>query len=100
MLADEDRRDSFGEAMSFHVAPLNPFPGLGSFSRSYVRSCRRTLVAGLAVQAGITGLQFGRNLSPLPPSAPPSSSPSQCSRSLLLTFVQFDLSRAIAVPRA
>lgn len=49
---------------AFTLRLLIPFPGLGSFSGSYVRSCRRSSAAGLAVQARITGLQFGRNLSP------------------------------------
>lgn len=55
---------------AFTLRLLIPFPRLGSFCRSYVRSCRRSSAAGLAVQAGITGLQFGRNLS-LPASLSP-----------------------------
>lgn len=81
---------------AFTLRLLIPFPGLGSFSRSYVRSCRRSSAAGLAVQAGITGLQFSRNLSP-----PPLPPPHRCRpRRSLPTFVQFDLSRAITIPRA
>lgn len=47
-----ERSDSFGEAMSFHVAPLNPVSGTRKFPRSYVRSSRRSSAAGLAVQTG------------------------------------------------
>ena len=58
--------------MSFHVAPLNPVSGTLSEVSPGVMSGVAVEVRprGLAVQPGITGLQFGRNLSS-PPYSPP-----------------------------
>lgn len=50
---------------AFTLRLLIPFPGLGSFSRSYVRSCRRSSAAGLAVQAGDHRITIWSELAPL-----------------------------------
>lgn len=59
-----DRRDSFGEAMSFHVAPLNPVSGtLGSFPELCLEfSLPGKFGCGIGCTGRIIGLQFGMEL--------------------------------------